>query len=54
MTGTRNIDELFHRRSKRKRRCTRKKCTFRIPLLGICLSSKRVKTKCKRKRRSRR
>lgn len=42
-------DELMHKRKRhsRKRRC-RNVCTFRIPLLGICLSRKR---KCPRRKK---
>lgn len=52
MTGTRSIDEVLHRAKRRgKRRCSRKKCALRIPLIGVCLWSKRVRTKCRRKKR---
>jgi hypothetical protein len=42
-------EELMHRRKKRRRKAKcRNVCTFRIPLLGVCLSKKR---RCKRKGR---
>lgn len=52
-TGVRNVEELMHRR-KRRKRCTRLKCTFRVPLLGWCLSRTRVKVKCHKRRRRKR
>ena len=44
------VEELLHKK-KRKRYCRRRKCNFKVPILGICLWSTTVRRKCPRKKR---
>lgn len=40
--------DIMHRRKRRRKRKCRNVCTFRIPIIGICLSKKR---RCKKRRK---